>query len=235
MTTQVGDLIRRFAVLATVLAVFCPSAAAADGRIEGRVTRPGGSGVPGVAVVLGALGLTAITDPNGTFSFESVPAGAHDVVFSLADNQVARDGVTVTDAATTRLDQVVDWTLRYTDTITVFGASRFTERLVEAPASVSIVGQERVELEASQGQLPRLLQSVPGADVTQSGVYDFNLNVRGFNTVLNRRLLVLIDGRDPGGVLLGAQEWSGYGLVTDDLTRVEFIRGPGSALYGSNG
>ena len=50
--------------------------------------------------------------------------------------------------------------------------------------------------------------SRPGAEVTQSGIYDYNFNTRGFNSSLNRRVATLIDGRNPAVPFLGAQEWA---------------------------
>ena len=78
------------------------------------------------------------------------------------------------------------------------------------------------------------LQSVPGVDVVQSGVNDFNVNARGFNSSLNRRVLVLQDGRDLAIAFLGSQEWNGMTQPLEDLGKVEMVRGPGSALYGAN-
>jgi outer membrane receptor protein involved in Fe transport len=84
------------------------------------------------------------------------------------------------------------------------------------------------------GQAPAALQTVPGADVVQSGVNDFNVNARGFNSSLNRRVLVLQDGRDLAIAFLGSQEWNGMTQPLEDLGKVEMVRGPGSALYGAN-
>src|SRR5205807_3755904 len=114
------------------------------------------------------------------------------------------------------------------------GASRHNERLIEAPASVTVIGEDTIDGESTPAQLPKLLASAPGVEMVQSGAYDFNVNFRGFNGMVNRRVLVLIDGRDPAGVLLGAQEWGAYGIQPDDLAKIEVIRGPHSALYGSN-
>ena len=72
--------------------------------------------------------------------------------------------------------------------ITVVSASRRAERITEAPAAISVVPREEIERQASHGQLPKLLEFTPGAEVTQSGVYDFNFNTRGFNSSLNRRV-----------------------------------------------
>ena len=60
------------------------------------------------------------------------------------------------------------------------------------------------------GQAPMALQSVPGVDIMQSGVNDFNVNARGFNSTLNRRVLTLQDGRDLAIAFLGSQEWNGH-------------------------
>ena len=78
------------------------------------------------------------------------------------------------------------------------------------------------------------LQSVPGVDIVQSGVNDFNVNARGFNSTLNRRVLTLQDGRDLAIAFLGSQEWNGLTQPLDELGKVEMVRGPGSALYGAN-
>src|SRR5918999_4705832 len=84
------------------------------------------------------------------------------------------------------------------------------------------------------GQAPMAIQATPGVDVVQSGVNDFNVNARGFNSSLNRRVLVLQDGRDLSIAFLGAQEWNGMVQPLEDLGRLEMVRGPGSALYGAN-
>ena len=84
------------------------------------------------------------------------------------------------------------------------------------------------------GQAPVALQAVPGVDVVQSGVNDFNVNARGFNSSLTRRVLVLQDGRDLAIAFLGSQEWNGLTQPLEDLGKVEMVRGPGSALYGAN-
>ena len=65
-------------------------------------------------------------------------------------------------------------------------------------------------------------------------VNHFNVNARGFNSTLNRRVLVLQDGRDLAIAFLGSQEWNGMTQPLEDLGKVEMVRGPGSALYGAN-
>jgi iron complex outermembrane receptor protein len=224
-------------ILCVLLAVVClgvaGSLAAQDtGRVEGRLTRPDGAAVAGAAVAIEGVGAT-VTGADGRFAFDAVPAGDHTVSFTLGEN-ATQQTVTVAAGATQDLAVEVDWELSFVETITVFSASRRAERIVEAPAAVTIVTEEEVERQAAHGQLPKLLEFTPGAEVTQSGVYDYNFNTRGFNSSLNRRVATLIDGRDPSVPFLGSQEWAAVSFPLDDLASVELVRGPSAALYGAN-
>ncbi|HEY0143782.1 MAG TPA: TonB-dependent receptor [Thermoanaerobaculia bacterium] len=205
---------------------------AADGRITGRITRADGSGIGGVIVSVSDAGRAVLTDSSGEFTM-SVPPGTYAVQF-VAGEQVASETVTVTSGTTTRIDKKVDWNLSIAETITVYSASRRTERVVDAPAAVTVAPQEDIEAVAASGQAPRIIESAPGVDFTQSGLYDTNFNARGFNSSLNRRILTLIDGRDPAVAFLGSQEWAALSFPIDEMASVELIRGPGSALYGAN-
>jgi iron complex outermembrane receptor protein len=219
-----------------LLIVVCALALSTDvwaqGRLDGRITRPDGTGISGVLVSLTELQRDTVSDGNGAWVLSRVPEGAYTVLLTLAEFSDSQR-VTVSGATTT-IDRTLDWNLRFTDTIVVAGATRRNERLIETPASASIITSSTIARDGGHGVLPKLLQAAPGVEVVQSGVYDYNLNLRGFNAALNRRVLTLIDGRDPGGVLLGAQEWTAYAVPFDEIAQIEVIKGPTSALYGAN-
>ena len=209
------------------------SALAADGRITGRVTRDNGSPIGGVIVQALGTNRATLTESNGQYVLD-VPPGTYTLNFSAGEHAATETGVVVTSGATVRLDKAVDWRISIAETITVTSASRRTERVVEAPAAVTVVSPEDIAAVAASGQAPRVVESAPGVDFTQSGLYDTNFNARGFNSSLNRRILTLIDGRDPAIAFLGAQEWAALSLPLDEMASIELIRGPGSALYGPN-
>ncbi|HEX6202706.1 MAG TPA: TonB-dependent receptor [Thermoanaerobaculia bacterium] len=211
-----------------------PALAQGTGSIEGRIVRQGGTPLGGVTVAIADTSRVQLTGANGAFSFDQVPAGTYTVTFTLGDQSTAVEEVTVTAGQSTALDPVVDWTVSYLDTITVYSASRQTERITEAPAAITVISEDQIEREGSSGQVPKLLEFTPGAEVTQSGLYDFNFNARGFNSSLNRRILTLVDGRDPSVPFLGSQEWAAVSFPLDDLASLELVRGPGSALYGAD-
>jgi outer membrane receptor protein involved in Fe transport len=217
-----------------LLVLFAASAFAAPaGRVTGRITRADGSGISGViAQALGA-DRAALTEANGSYSLD-VPPGNYTVRFSVGSQVADVPNVTVVAGETVHADKQVDWKLSVAETITVYSASRRSERIVEAPAAVSVATKEEIEAVSPSGQAPRVIETAPGVDFTQSGLYDFNFNTRGFNSSLNRRVLTLIDGRDPSVPFLGAQEWAALSYPVDEMESVELVRGPGSALYGAN-
>ncbi|HEX6850854.1 MAG TPA: TonB-dependent receptor, partial [Candidatus Polarisedimenticolaceae bacterium] len=209
-----------------------PLAAADDtAHVEGRVTKQG-TGVGGVIVLINELKRTDDTDAGGYFSFSKVPLGTYAVVLTRGEETKVVPLV-VSEAGTVKVEFEVDWELQGYEEMTVV-AEALATKVVDAPAAVTAIHEEEIAQVASTGQVPKILEFTPGAEVTQSGLYDFNFNTRGFNSSLNRRVSTYIDGRDVGVVLLGAQEWAAISGGLDDVAQLEFIRGPSAALYGAN-
>jgi outer membrane receptor for ferrienterochelin and colicins len=219
--------------LGVLITLFAVNLFAADGRIAGRITRQNGSGIGGVIVQVVETGAVELSDANGDFRF-TVPAGTYSLQFVAGENVTTESNVVVTGGATTQVDKKVDWNLSVAETITVYSASRRVERVVESPSAVTVMAAEDIAAVAPSGQAPRIVESAPGVDFTNSGLYDTNFNARGFNSSLNRRILTLVDGRDPAVAFLGSQEWAALSFPLDELASVELVRGPGSALYGAN-
>src|SRR6185503_8136518 len=225
-------------VLATfMLAVVLPGPAVAQGvgTVTGLVTRAGeGSPLPSVSVTVQSTGLSTITGPDGRCTLRRVPEGAQTIVFRWLGYKPMEIGTTVEADRTATVYAAMEPVPVALTEMVVSTASRAPERIVEAPAAISVVPPQVMENTSITGQAPLALQTLPGVDVVQSGVNDFNVNARGFNSSLNRRVLVLQDGRDLSIAFLGAQEWNGMSLPLDDIGRLEMVRGPGSALYGAN-
>ena len=118
---------------------------------------------------------------------------------------------------------------------TVFSASRRTQTLAEAPASVTIITADEIR-KYGYRTLADILQSVRGFYVTYDRNYDY-LGVRGFGRTgdYNARVLLMVDGhRVNDNVYSGAPIGTEFILDVDLIDRVEIVRGPASALYGNN-
>ena len=96
-------------LLATVLSVPFLIAHAAGGRIEGKVTDPKGAAIPGAAVTvtnqISKQDFTAITDAQGRYKVEGLPAGSYTVRVAVKGfNEARREDVNVEDDATATLN-----------------------------------------------------------------------------------------------------------------------------------
>lgn len=117
----------------------------------------------------------------------------------------------------------------------VYGASRYEQKISEAPASVTIVTRDEIKKQGYR-TLAEVLRSVRGLYITDDRAYSY-LGIRGFGrpSDYNSRVLVMVDGHRLNdniydSVLLGQE-----GVVDVDLIeRVEVIRGPSSSIYGDN-
>ncbi len=225
------------ATLASLLVgVFAWSAAVGQptGNLAGSVVQESGYPLFDVKVAVTPGGAQVVTDGSGQFWFGGLAPGTYSVELVYRQHSATVDGVEVTAGKTTRLDKVVDWPLTFAEAVTVSAPSRRPVPIVKSPAAVVTVTAEEVAREASHGQLPKLLAGATGIEAPQSGLYDINLNTRGFNAFVTRRVRALIDGRDPSlPVFIGGQEWAGVSFPLDDLATVEMVRGPGAALYGA--
>jgi outer membrane receptor protein involved in Fe transport len=210
-----------------------PAAAQVRGVVEGRVVRQDGTPLSGVTVLLKASGAVTWTGADGTYRFEQVAAGPLTLLLSLGGYSMELSGEVPADGGLTLPDASADWPLSFAETILVGAASRQVESITDAPASVVAIDAAQIARLAGQGQLPALLSGAAGVQAPQSGLYDFNVNARGFNDLVNRRVRVEVDGRDGSQPSVsGNTDWASLSQALDEFEQVEFVRGPGGALYG---
>ncbi len=201
--------------------------------LAGRVTEAGRAlPLAGVQVVVAGQRM-AITGDDGRYSLGGLPAGAYEVTFRWIGYAPHRVTTSLATGPARVLDVALERNPVMLGEVSVNGVSRTPERVVEAPAAVVVAEPARVREMGATGQVPLLVGDLTGVHIAQSGLYDFNLNTRGFNGALNRRTLVLVDGRDVSIPILGNQDWADMSLM-EEGTAVEMVRGPGSALYGAN-
>lgn len=106
--------------------------------------------------------------------------------------------------------------------------------LRKAPAIATIITANEIRNMGAQNLLD-LLKMVPGISIATTEYGSNMIEVRGIRTAYNEKILLMIDGHSinktssGGGLYLLADI-----LPLENIKQVEVVRGPGSALYGSN-
>jgi len=126
-------------------------------------------------------------------------------------------------------------TILFQEIPSVYGASKYEQKMTEAPSSVSIVTAAEIK-KYGYRTLADILRSIRGFFVTYDRNYSY-VGVRGFNRPgdYNSRVLLLIDGhRLNDNIYDSSYVGTEFILDVDLIDRVEIIRGPSSSIYGAN-
>lgn len=115
----------------------------------------------------------------------------------------------------------------------VLSVSKKNETIADAPAAIYVVSNEDI-VRSGVTSIADALRLVPGVNVAKSDSNSWAVSIRGFNSVLANKLLVLIDGRTVYNPVFGGVLWEAQNLMLTDVDRIEVIRGPGGTLWGAN-
>jgi len=115
----------------------------------------------------------------------------------------------------------------------VVTASRAPEKVVDAPASVSVVPPEVVAARPALTSTDHI-RAQPGIDISSGGLLQANVVARGFNNIFSGALMTLTDNRFASVPSLAVNVPYLVPITNEDIERIEIVLGPGAALYGPN-
>ena len=101
----------------------------------------------------------------------------------------------------------------------------------DAGSSVSVISRQNI-LDRNAGSVQDLLREIPGFSVNQQGSHGAVTQVRIRGAEANQ-VLVLINGIEVNDLAQGS-EFDFSQISTNDIERIEIVRGPQSALWGSD-
>ena len=114
----------------------------------------------------------------------------------------------------------------------VITASRSETALQEAPASISVIAREELQLRNAD-DLADALTAESGITVTSVGRTRSGISIRGMPV---DHTLYLVDGRriSSSNSVIAHSDFELSGLPASAIERIEVVRGPMSSLYGSD-
>ena len=131
-------------------------------------------------------------------------------------------------------EKAKDETIRRAEEVTVESASKVETKLIDAPATMSVVTTQDLQTAPAQN-FADLLRAVPGMNVTQTSARDMNLTTRQATSTLNNSQLVLVDGRSVYLDFFGLVLWDFIPSPSSgDIKQIEVVRGPASVVWGAN-
>ena len=112
------------------------------------------------------------------------------------------------------------------ETITI--ATKSKQEISEAPAIVSVISKRKIR-DSGARTLIEVLKSVAGLETIRDQTGNWKLSIRGFQSA--PAILVMIDNHRINDPFDGTVY---YDIPIDSIEHIEIIRGPGSALHGTN-
>ena len=116
------------------------------------------------------------------------------------------------------------------DTIVVT-ASRTPISVAHSGSSLTVINRDEIE-RRQLVYVADVLRDVPGVSVSRSGTFGSQTQIRMRGSEANQ-VLVMIDGIEVNDPAIGG-EFQFEHLTTADIDRIEIVRGPQSALWGSD-
>lgn len=115
----------------------------------------------------------------------------------------------------------------------VLSASRMMQTVDQAPAAVTVIDREMIRASGAR-ELVDVFRLIPGMVVGQYKGHQPTLGFHGFSDPYFRQLQVLVDGVSIYSPVWGGVEWSQLAISIEDVERIEVVRGPNAATFGTN-
>ena len=183
--------------------------------------------IPGANVIVVGTTEGITTDFDGNFTLTTSKPVPFSVEISVIGFSTQRVDVTSADMAITvalqpgeNLQEVV------------VSASRRAEKVLDAPASVSILSSADLENSANVTDPVRNLVNIPGINFQQQSANSINFEMRAGSGVFGTSAFPILDYRFLQSPASGSFFTFQSGLSNLDIDRVEVVRGAASALYG---
>lgn len=136
-------------------------------------------------------------------------------------------------AATVADGDLADLSIEQLSNIVITSVSRQEERLGNAAASIYIISAGDIRRSGVRS-VPEALRLAPNLQVARLDARNYAITARGFGSVFQNKLLVLVDGRTTYSPLFSGVYWDILDLVMEDIERIEVISGPGATMWGVN-
>lgn len=130
-------------------------------------------------------------------------------------------------------DPLLDMELESLMDLSFNSLSKHEEKVSKAAAAVFVLTANDIE-RAGVTNVIEAFRLIPGLNVARINSTTSQVSIRGFNNTFSSSLLVLVDGRSIFSPLYSGVFWEQHQIPLSIIDRIEVVRGPGGAIWGSN-
>ncbi|MDG2108906.1 MAG: TonB-dependent receptor [Flavobacteriaceae bacterium] len=183
--------------------------------------------IPGANIIVVGSNTGTVADFDGNFTLNT----SAELPLTIEISYIGFGSQTV---EVTSVDQSISVELSFGQNLNevVISASRRSEKILDAPASVSIITSQDLENTANVTDPVRNLINIPGIQFQQQSANSVNFEMRAGSGVFGTSVFPILDYRFLQSPASGSFFAFQSGLSNLDLDRVEIVRGAASALYG---
>lgn len=209
--------------LGLLLLLTFATASAQNRAITGKVTDSNQQPVAGATIVVKGTNIGVATNAQGTFQLH-VPTGKNKLLISILGYQQKE----VLTGNQSEFNITLKESIIQLGQGVVITATRTKTSLENLPQKVQVLDQTVIQ-QTIASDLSDVLKKNAAIDVIQYPGLLAGIGMRGFRpefSGVNQRTLLLIDGRPAGATNLAL-------IDMNNVERIEVLKGPASALYGS--
>lgn len=183
----------------------------------------------GANIIIKDTNIGTASDLNGHFSLNAGQTPPYEILITYTGYPDKLYKVTGENSANLDIALSADGVLLNQ---VVVGASRHSERFVEAPVTVEKLDILALQSSSAEGVFESM-SNLKGVQIIKGSISGAVMNTRGFANMNNLRFLMHLDGMDVTSPGFGVYSNTG-GVSILDMQSVEVIPGSSSALYGAN-
>ncbi|SVC69802.1 uncharacterized protein METZ01_LOCUS322656, partial [marine metagenome] len=209
------------------------STMAANSTIYGKITdSETGQYLIGANIMLESTNMGSASDADGYYSIYNVPIGSFTLTAMYMGYKTLSQNIRIEGSKEYTINiKLEPSTIKLQETRVT--AEKRKGKVTTAPASMEIVTSRDIRGKNTTN-MGAYLKGLKGVDFTSSGMNNYSISIRGFNSSFNTRVLTLSDGRVANIPALRVINYSTIPQSMDDVDRIEVILGPATALYGAN-
>ena len=183
-----------------------------------------------MAVVVEGTRLGALSDPDGRFHISNVPVGAHTIVARRLGLDSLRRQVDVRDGAATSVELALRESAAMLEPVIV-SATREAERRGESSVTIDVLSADQIR-DAHASHPAQLLDRLPGVHVSELSGEGHSMAIR--QPITTKPMYLYLEDGVPTRATGFFNHNALYEVNLPQASGVEILKGPGTALYGSD-